>query len=260
MRQDLLPIIQKQWSRHRGNMPMNLDNPQTFSERIQWLKLYDEDRGQKDWCDKLKARVLVKDLGLEEILVPLAEHGEYPCVLKTNHRSGKVYVCRNDSEYNSAYRKLEKLLKTSYGGNKAEWGYSGITPEIFAEKCLAENADYRFYCTDGEPVLIHMTDNLLESRRKNATQSVFDLNGKPLDILISTKLKKSNKPMPHKGAEIPHMLPYVKKLAEGWRYVRVDLYYSEGRTYFGELTFWPINGFCNQKYDLQLGEMIKWKN
>jgi hypothetical protein len=259
MRKSLLPIIEKQWKTHRGDIPLNLDNPKTFSERIQWLKLYDTDRGQKDWCDKLKARELVKNLGIEEILVPFAEKGSYPCVLKTNHRSGKVFVCYNDLEYDSSYFKLNKLIGIPYGENKAEWGYVGIIPQIFSEKYLKENSDYRFYCVDGEPVLIHMTDNLLESRRKHATQSVFDLSGKPLDILISTKLKKSRKPMPYDGTEIPHMLPYVKKLAAGWRYVRVDLYYSEGKTYFGELTFWPINGFCNPEYDLQLGELIKWK-
>lgn len=254
LRPELLPAIKKIWAAKRPGIPLNLENPQTFSERIQWLKLFDENKGQRYWCDKLTARYRIKSLGLRHILVPLATKEDIPCVVKTNHQSGRVFVCYNQAEKLEAIEKLKPTLAKEYGVDKAEWGYLGIEPTIYCEKLLPENADYKFHCVNSKPVLIQLITN----RQNGGRETFYNMQLNKVDLHITKSLNKGNDNLPYGGNEIAEMLPIVKRLAARWRYVRVDLYYSEGKVYFGELTFWPMAGFCLIGSDKKLGEIISW--
>lgn len=254
LRPELLPIINRQWAKKMPSKTMNLHNPQGFCERIQWLKLFDEDRGQRDWCDKLTARDMVASMGMADILVPIAGIDDNHCVAKPNHRSGRAIICHNQAEKSRAIEKLSPTLDHEYGTDKGEWGYAGIKPVIYFEKLLPENTDYKFHCVNGKPVLIQIITN----RQTGASETFYDMALNRVEINITRKQKQGSDPLPYGGDEIKHMLPIVRHLSQNWRYVRVDLYYSDCRVYFGELTFWPMAGFCRPEADEKLGKIIAW--
>ena len=148
--------------------PLNLKNPKSFNEKLQWLKLYNRKPEHTLMVDKLKVKDYVASLIGEEYIIPTlgvwenakdVDFNSLPdkFVIKCNHNSGQgLYICKNKSEMNEAKVRsnLQKALETDYFIRFREWPYKDVRPCIFAEQYLYDDADfglvdYKFFCFSG---------------------------------------------------------------------------------------------------------------
>ena len=250
---------------------LNLNNPMTFNEKLQWLKLYDRKPEYTLMVDKYCVRKYIKDTIGEKYLIPLL--GVYDTfedinfdklpnqfVLKPNHTSGNVYICKDKSKIN--HKKLKKevnnWLKREYYWIHREWPYKNIKPRIICEKYMVDESgtelkDYKFFCFNGEPKVLYVaTDRGIDTRF-----DFYDMkfNHLPLMQHYKNSGKKIIKP---KGFE--EMIELAIMLSQGIPHVRVDFYDINGKVYFGELTFYHLSGlkkFQPEKYDQIFGGWLK---
>ena len=248
---------------------LNLNPPQTFNEKIQWLKLYDHNELYTTLVDKYAVREYVSDKIGAEYLVPLIgvwntsdeiEIQTLPnqFVLKPTHTSGNVYICRDKSKID--FDKLKKetdywLSRQYYWGNR-EWPYKNVKPRLIAEELIQDNIiDYKFYCFNGVPKLLYMSKGLED--HSTAEISFFDLDLNQLPFGRSDYKPFSTKV--EKPSNFDEMIEIAKKLSKGFVFVRIDLYSVNGKTYFSEFTFHPCAGYMPfepSKYDQVLGDML----
>ena len=256
--------------RLRMGKKLNLDDPKTFNEKLQWLKLNDRREIYTTMADKyLVKRYLADKIG-DRYVVPLLgvwdgfddiDFDTLPkrFVLKTNHDSGTATVCRDKAGFDirSARKKLEKSLKTDYFILKREWPYKNISRKIIAEEYLEEEPgkeirDYKFFCFNGVPEMMYIIENSAEIH----TKVFFDMNGRPLDLEIDDPRTEVTPPVPPCFEEMKKL---AARLSEGIPFLRVDFYYVKGRVYVGELTFYHESGLGNirpSEWNDRLGEMI----
>lgn len=250
---------------------LNLDNPQTYNEKLQWLKLYDRKPIYTTFCDKYAVREYVKNTVSEEYLVPLLGVYSTPAeinwdvlpqqfVLKCTHGCGTNIICRDKSKLDieQSTRKLSKWLKKSLFWMGREWAYKNIVPRIICEELIQTEdskppKDYKFLCFNGEPKLVQLHTD----RYGNYTMDYYDTEwnktdickkGLPCSILIADKPINFN-----------IMLDIARNLTKSTAFARVDLYNEQGRILFGEITLYPTSGFSiftDQKYDYLLGGWI----
>lgn len=250
------------------------EKPVTFNEKLQWLKLHDRDPLYTTLADKYAVRqYIAKEIG-EEYLIPLvggpwssADEIDFDAlpeqfVLKCNHDSGGVIVCKNKSELNVEKIKsfLNKRLKVNFYYSHREWQYKGIKPCIIAEKYMeapgGELRDYKFYCFDGEPKFIRV---IKESAMKDQpiSYAFFDMDFNMLPFYTS---------VPHSDVPIskPENFELMKKLAErlsrGMSHVRIDLYDTGSKVYFGEITLYDGSGmviYDPAEWDEKIGGWLK---
>ncbi len=235
---------------------LNLDNPKTFNEKIQWLKLYDRKESYKMMADKFEVRHYVKKMLGEEYLVPL--YGVYDSfgeidfdqlpnqfVLKPNHTSGDIFVCTDKAmiDMELLEEKIEGWLRRDYYPVQREWPYKGIRPRIVCEKLLADDSgvelkDYKFMCFRGD-----VNGVFVCSERNSPTGLKVDYYN--LDWELQPFLRhypNSGKPM-IKPKTFDKMVAFASILSKDLPFGRIDFYESEGRLYFGEITFYPGSGF-----------------
>lgn len=234
---------------------LNLENPKTIQEKIQWLQLNDRTPLHTLCTDKYAVREFVKEKIGEQYLIPLLYHTDnpaniipdnmpdYPFIIKTNHGCGGHVIVKDKSkvEWIKVRKNLKKLLKYNYYYKSREWQYKDIEPCIIVEKLLLDQnsnipIDYKIFCFNGRVVYIAvlMDRNVdLKLNYYNPTWNLMDCFG--------THLK------PGDGIERPVSFNKMKSVAEtlanGFRFVRVDLYNIDGDIYFGEMTFSPSAGF-----------------
>lgn len=256
--------------RSRLNKKLNLKNPKTYNEKIQWLKINDRKPYYSKLVDKYEVRKYVSDKIGEEFLVPLygvwdefdaIDFDRLPrrFVLKTTHDSGGVVICRDKNKLDKVKAKqlLEKSLARKYSLANRERVYDDVKPRIIAEKFLEKNNgdgldDYKFFCFDGEVKAL-----FIATERK--TQPKFDFFSKDFTPLpLKQYYPNSNKKhkMPKKYKE---MIMLSEKLSENIPHVRVDLYNNNGSIYFGEITFYHFSGtkkFEPEIYDEIFGNWI----
>lgn len=236
---------------------LNLENPQTFNEKLQWLKLYNRKSEYTMMVDKYKVReYIAKELG-GEYLIPLLGVWDDPgeidfdalpdqFVLKCNHNSGLgMCICKDKSELDieKVKRELRKGLAQDYYLTGREWPYKNVPRKIICEKYMTDETgtdlkDYKFYCFDGKVRLL----GIYSDRNKNCPTKVdyFDENFQWIDMTwgyISAEKK------PEKPAKFKEMVEIAEKLSAGLPTVRVDLYQCGEKIYFGELTFFDGSGF-----------------
>ncbi len=249
---------------------LNLDNPTTYNEKLQYLKIYDRKPIYTTMADKYLAKRYLADRIGERYVVPLLgvwdrfddiDFGALPerFVLKTNHDSGTATVCRDKAGFDirSARKKLEKSLKTDYFILKREWPYKNISRKIIAEEYLEEEPgkeikDYKFFCFNGVPEMMY----IIENSAKTHTKVFFDMNGRPLDLEIDDPRTEVMPPVPPCFEEMKKL---AAKLSEGIPFLRVDFYYVKGRVYVGELTFYHESGLGNirpAEWNGRLGDML----
>lgn len=258
----------------RFHRELDLQNPQTFNEKLQWLKLYDRNPLYTTLVDKYAVRGYIADKLGEEYLIPLVggpwkdfdeiDFDQLPnqFVLKCTHDSGGVVVCRDKSQLDiaKARKKLKNCLKRNYYYNGREWPYKNVPPQMIAEKYMEDEScvglkDYKFMCFNGVPKAILIVSDRAVSGRETR-YDFFDMEFEHLPF--------SNG---HPNAEVPPECPLnfeemkelAAKLSEGIPQVRVDLYDVGGRIYFGELTFFRGSGFMPfdpPEWDNILGEWI----
>lgn len=256
--------------RLRMGRKLNLDDPRTFNEKLQWLKLNDRREIYTTMADKYLAKQYLVDKIGERYVVPLLgvwdgfddiDFDALPkrFVLKTNHDSGTATVCRDKAGFDirKARKKLGKSLKTDYFILKREWPYKNISRKIIAEEYLEEEPgkeikDYKFFCFNGVPEMMYIIENSAEIH----TKVFFDMNGRPLDLEIDDPRTEVTPPVPPCFEEMKKL---AAKLSEGIPFLRVDFYYVKGRVYVGELTFYHESGLGNirpSEWNERLGEMI----
>lgn len=265
-------LMIKEMYREITQQELNLDDPQTFNEKLQWLKLYWYDEKATICTDKYLVRDYVKEKGLENILNELI--GVYDnvdkinldllpdkFVLKPTHDSGHTIVCKSKDGFNlsKTKRKLKRWLKINYTFMSGEWPYRNVSPQIICEKYISDNStdsltDYKFFCINGEPRIIEVDIDRFTAHKQN----FYDINWNRLNV--SRMYPTAPEVVVKKPDALGDMIEIAKKLSEGFPFVRVDLYYVNFKVIFGELTFFPSGGFSQfQPYDveLKLGQQLE---
>jgi len=244
---------------------LNLSNPVLFSEKLQWLKVYDSTFLKAFCADKLRVHdyykaVLGKDIGVPVMKTYscidefLDSSFTLPCILKCNHGSGMNMLITNDSESkrNEIRDNFSKWIKMDHGNNWGEAYYSLIEPVIFQEKYLADLRDIKVFCFNGQPKFFQIDRHFAEHR-----MNFYDLNWKPLTWL-SRMDYPANYAIQDTKPPIELIIEYASKLCKPFKFVRCDFIISGGNIYGGELTFIP--GAGNQSYlgdgDRKLGNML----
>ncbi len=245
--------------------------PRTFTEKLQWLKLNDFRPGYVDMVDKVKVKQYVADKIGVEYTIPTfgvwksADEIDFNSlpdkfVLKCNHDSGNVVVCRSKAglDRDKTRRIFAKALKNDYYYMGRERPYRYVERRIFAEKMLEssngeELLDYKFFCFNGEPRVFKINFN--KEIDFHANYYDMDFNLLPFgEVWPAPSPRVFERP-----ADFDKMVEIVKKLSEGIPFIRVDLYNVSGKIYFGELTLYPTSGFGpfnNYDWDLKLGEWL----
>ena len=251
---------------------LNLDNPTTYNEKIQWLKLHDRNPDYTMMVDKYAVRdYIAKTLGAE-YSIPLVggpwksfdeiDFDALPeqFVLKCNHDSGGLVICKDKTKLDKEYarKKIRKSMKRNFYWANREWPYKDVQPCIIAEKYMVDDSgyelkDYKFFCFDGEPKVMFIATD-----RGVATK--FDFFDMDFQHLPFTNGHPCADIAPSKPKCFEEMKKLAALLSSGIKHVRVDFYEINGRVYFGELTFSHWSGmipFEPEEWDYKLGEMIK---
>ena len=252
---------------------LNLENPQSFNEKLQWLKLYDRNPLYTITSDKYAVREYIKEKIGEDHLVPLIGVWDDPdeidfdklpeqFVLKCNHNSGLgMCICKDKSklDINKVKSNLKKGLNEDYYKKFREWQYRDINRKIICEKFLSDGRpgglmNYKIYCFEGNPKIIHLSKEIEDG----STRRYFldtDWNQLPISRpgYISFEIP------PEKPENIDELLDTARILAKGFPFIRVDLYVVDRTIYFSELTLDPCGGFgpfTPEKWDSKIGEWI----
>lgn len=251
---------------------INLENPKTFNEKIQWLKLYEYPFNELVivGADKYAVREYVSEKGLDNILVPLLgvwenandiEWSQLPkeFMLKCNHGCAYNIPCVNKKllDIQLVTRQLNQWLKEDFGAFNIELHYSKIKKRlIICEEYLGEKiTDYKFFCFHGTPHFVYVSKDLIHDRR--AQMGFFDLNGNKIPLIRTDYADIGNIIFPPFFNEMQRI---ARILSEDFIFVRVDFFVLEDRFYFSELTFTPGAGmmpFDPKQYDLEWGDLIK---
>lgn len=254
---------------------LNLKNPQRFSEKLQWLKLYYHDPVLPIAVDKVTAKDYVAErIGKEHVIETYGVWSHFDdidfdslpdsFVLKTNHTGGGdgILICRNKSEFDidNARAVLEKNLSINMYNSTREWPYKHIRPKIIAERLLKPSLgddvyDYKIFCFGGEPKLLMVATNRFTTHNFN----FFDLDFNPVPFVSCSGQPVDDPSIIAKPAKFDEMVQIARVLSAPFPHVRVDLYYSEDTVYFGELTFYQSGGYENMhsdEADLLLGSWI----
>lgn len=262
----------KLYFRLRMKKKLNLTQPRTFNEKLNWLKLNDRDPRYTFLVDKFRVREYVKKCIGEEILIPL--YGVYNSfddidvsklpnafVLKTNHDSGGVYICYNKQKYD---KKLAKKiicgsLKRNFYYIGREWQYKNIKRVILCEENIGHNGiepiDYKLFCFNGQFKFLMIA----ESRETGAPKYYFLNSDWKLLKINNTSINLSEKSILHKPENFDSMVKIAERLSSGLYFSRIDLYYVNKKIYFGEITLCPNSGFDSNilpDVDKELGKLL----
>lgn len=251
---------------------LNLDDPKTFNEKLQWLKLYDKKPEYTEMVDKYAAKdFFARIIGSQYIIPTIGVWDRFDdidfdslptqFVLKTTHDSGGVVVCKDKSAFNinEARKKMYYCLGQNFFLRGREWPYKNVKPRIIAEEYLSAFdsiglIEYKLFCFNGEPKLILVCKGTAHGSGR--TNDFFDMefNHLPLRVTYPNSDEAIEKPK-----EIDELLTIARRLSVGIPQVRVDTYVADGKVYIGEMTFFHDGGMCKFKpdtYDLEFGKYI----
>lgn len=254
---------------------LNLKNPKTFTEKIQWLKLYSRKPEYTTMVDKYAVKEYVANIIGEEYIIPTFgvwnkvedidwESLPQQFVLKTTHGGGcgGVVICKDKAtcDKEKAIAKLNNSLNSDIYSTLREWVYKDIKPRIIAEPYLedlktGELRDYKFFCFDGEVKLLFVA-----SARQTQSEPFFDFFDTEYNPLPILQGHPNSNTKPEKPICFDEMKMLASKLSKGFATLRVDLYEVNGKAYFGELTFYHFGGFIPfvpEQWDYILGQYIK---
>lgn len=252
---------------------LNLENPQTYNEKLQWLKLHDRKPLYTQIVDKISVKYYVQRvLNSNKYIIPTLAVWDTPeqinidelpnrFVLKTNNGSSSsgVIICRDKARFDlaTAKKRLKKAFRQSVYKDTREWPYKDIVPRVFAEEYKedpsGELCDYKFFCFDGKVKALFVG---MERFSEEVKFNFFDPDFNHIDLY-------QIHPMSDKQIEKPKNFEEMKriasKLSNGFSHVRVDLYNIDGKIYFGEITFYHHSGFAPfhpKVWDYKFGEWI----
>lgn len=250
---------------------LKLDTPQTFNEKLQWIKLYDHNPLMPKCCDKYTVRDFVKDQGCGEILNHLIWNGFDPAdipfeslpekfVIKVTHGSTFNIICTDKSKLDrkDVIKKCRKWLNAKFLLCYGEWFYGVEMPRVIVEDFI-ESADdeqlrdYKVFCFNGIPRIIRVdTDRFTEHK-----MDFFDCGW--------NRIKDAGMGYPVSGREfskpacLNSLLAYAAKLSSPFLHARVDFYIVQEKIYFGEITFTNGAGFdrfSSYDFDLMMGNWL----
>ena len=266
--------LKKLW-KYRMGTELNLDNPTTFCEKMQWLKIHDHNPRYTTLADKYEIKKIVADTIGEEHVIPLLgvwdsfdeiDFTKLPdqFVLKTTHDSGSFMVCKDKEifDFKRARKRFNKALKRNFYWSGREWQYKNIPPRIIAEKYIdslgkPDSVEYKLTCMDGKVKFSTVCTGVAHARYEDRTNDHFDHEFKPMPWYAY--YKNSTKPV-ELPEQIHEMIKYAEILSKDIPYVRVDFYLVDGTVYFGEMTFYTWDGFLvftPAEWDNILGDMLK---
>ena len=250
---------------------LHLDDPKTYNEKLQWIKLYDHNPLMPACCDKYAVRQFVKEQGCGEILNTLLWEGFNPedipfdrlpekYVIKVTHGSTFNIICKDGSTIDraKAVSNCKRWLKAKFLPCYGEWFYGVEKPRVIVEKFI-ESADdeqlrdYKVFCFNGVPRIIELTTD----RFSQLKVDFYDCDWKIL--------QGGRKKFPQSGRAIdkpnclPKLLEYAAKLSSPFKHARVDFYIVDEEIIFGEVTFTGgagFNRFSTYSFDLMLGEWL----
>lgn len=252
---------------------LNLDNPITFNEKLNWLKLHDRRDIYTTMVDKYEAKKYVANIiGEEYIIKTLGVYDKFDdidfdklpnrFVIKCTHDSGGLVIVRDKSKLDikAARKKINKSLRCKFYYLAREWPYKNVKPRIIIEEYMEDKnqksmRDYKFFCFDGKPEIIYISEGLED--HKTAGISFYDMDFKQTDCKRTDYRLLDYTPAKPKNFE--KMKEYASILSKDIPHVRVDFYEINGKLYFGELTFFTCGGmvpFEDEKWDKYLGDMI----
>ncbi len=238
---------------------LHLDNPQTFNEKLNWLKIYNRQPWYPNIVDKSKVKEYVENIiGTEHIIPTIGVWDNWDAidfdllpqqfVLKSTNGGGGtgVVICRDKEHFNwqDAKMKLEKSMATNWDYGR-EWVYRDIKPRIIAEQYMKNEGekyldDYKFMCFNGEPKLLFMaSDRYLQGESLKFDWYDMELNHLPIK---SRGYNNKNRKL-MLTPQFEEMKQIARKLSKDFPHIRVDLYLINGNIYFGELTFFHDAGF-----------------
>ena len=243
--------------RVRVGKKLNLTNPKSFNEKLQWLKLYDHNPIYPTIVDKLAVKEYVSNIIGEKYIIRTLgvwnsfeeiEFSKLPnqFVLKTTHGGGNtgVVICKDKASFDYSYAKriLELSLKKDAYMISREWPYKYVPRRIIAEEYMedtrtGELRDYKFFCFDGQPKALFVATQ--RQFREEPCFDFFDTDYNHLDFRCSHPTADV---VPEKPESFDEMLNLARMLSQGFTHVRVDLYDINGKPYFGELTLYHWEG------------------
>lgn len=264
-------FIKKQYMLIFGHK-LDLKNPLSLNQKIQWLKLYDRTELHTICADKIKVRDYVKEKIGAEYLIPilfqtenLAELNFHSLpkkdfILKTNHDSGTTIIVRDSTtmDINFVQQKLKKALQKNFYWNSREWQYKNIKPrKVLVEQLLLDENkkipnDYKLHCFNGKVKFIQVDMD----RKNNHKRNLYD----PDWNLINCQWFYPNGVSIKKPETLDLMKNLAEKLSLPFKYARIDLYQIERKIYFGEITFHPESGFkkfISDDFDYKFGELLQ---
>lgn len=250
---------------------LNLNNPQTFTEKLSWLKLYDHDPRYLALVDKwdvmehvantIGSNYCVKKYGVWDSFDEI-DFDALPdqFVLKSTNDSGSTVICKDKSTFDkaAAREKLNCSKKRSYYWYNREWQYKHLKHRILAEEYLTDASgdgliDYKFFCFDGKPEFMFIATGRATG---NTRFDFFDMDFQ----WIPVKQHYPNADVrPSKPAHFEEMKELAQKLSQGLKHVRVDFFLANDQVYFGELTFVHFGGyerFEPSQYDYEFGKLL----
>lgn len=274
-RRGILPISDEKFLKllfkNKMGYPLDLNNPKTFNEKLQWLKLYDHKLEYTKMVDKYEAKKYVAGIIGEKYIIPTLgiynkfdeiNFDELPnrFVIKCTHDSGGLVICRNKDQFDfaNAKKKIEKSLGRNFYYAGREWPYKNVKPRIIVEKYMedkrtADLTDYKIMCFNGKPEILFTCTERFGNGLK---VTFFDLDWHRLPFKRHYPPSKRNIQKP-KNFDL--MMEFSKKMAKNIPFVRIDWYEINDKLYFGEYTFYPGNGmeeFTPVEWDRKLGDLI----
>ena len=252
---------------------LDLKNPETFNEKLQWLKLYDRKPIYSTMVDKYEVKKYVASIIGEEYIIPTLgvwnrfediNFDDLPnqFVLKCTHDSGGVVICKDKSilDIDAARKKINKSLRTNYYLRSKEWPYKNVRPRIIAEQYMEDTleqelSDYKIHSFNGVPKVILVCKDRFSDL--GLTEDFFDQNWTHLEVCRKKHPNSSEEIKRPK--ELDKMLGLAETLSRDVPFLRSDFYTIDDKVYFGELTFFPASGFEGfkpEKFDKELGDWL----
>ena len=253
----------------RFHRKLNLKNPKSFNEKLNWLKLYDRKPLYTKLVDKYEVKQYVKERIGDQYVVPCygvwdsfdkIDFSKLPdqFVLKCTHDSGGMSICKDKSLFDpkEARKKLEQTMDNNFFWWTREWAYKNVHPRILADKFLDDHTgdtlrDYKFWCFNGVPRFMYCT-----IKAKDIYENFYDMDFNIVDINHGFRRAK---PEFEKPECFELMKSFATKLSKGIPFIRVDFFLVDGNVYFGEFTFYDWAGlrpFADYQQDLELGDML----
>lgn len=252
---------------------LDLKNPKTFNEKLQWLKLNNRQPEYTVMVDKYAVREYIKQVLGESYLIPLLGVWDDPdeidfsslpdrFVMKCNHNSGTgMIICKDKSQLDllSVTETLRKGLRENYFYTMREWPYKEVPRKIICEEFLEDSTageliDYKVHCFNGKPEFILVCSGRFS--KDGLHEDFYSVNWEKLNV------KRPSRPTNYfiqKPEQLEEMLALATKLASGHPFMRTDFYIVDGKIYFGEITLYPAAGmepFEPKEWDKQFGELL----